>query len=86
VTGEHVGQPMSEADVADTVDAFVRAAADADRLGFDGVELLAAHGYLITSHQAFLTGEALSEIACTTVANISALAGHGSFVEGSVVT
>jgi hypothetical protein len=38
---------MSEADVADTVDAFARAAADAERLGFDGVELLAAHGYLI---------------------------------------
>jgi D-lactate dehydrogenase len=48
--------------------------------------LLTFPNVLITSHQAFLTGEALSEIACTTVANISALAGHASFVEGSVVT
>jgi len=48
--------------------------------------LLTFPNVLITSHQAFLTREALSEIACTTVANISALGGHRSFVEGSVVT
>ena len=47
VTGERVGEPMSEADVADTIDAFARAAADAERLSFDGVELHGAHGYLI---------------------------------------
>jgi len=47
VTGERVGQPMSEADVADIIDAFVRAATDAERLGFDGIELMGAHGYLI---------------------------------------
>ena len=47
VTGEHVGQPMSETDVADTIEAFARAAADAERLGFDGVELHGGHGYLI---------------------------------------
>lgn len=47
MTGERVGQPMSEADIADTVDAFARAAADAERLGFDGVELLGNHNYLI---------------------------------------
>ncbi|HUB46205.1 MAG TPA: NADH:flavin oxidoreductase [Acetobacteraceae bacterium] len=46
-TGEQVGQPMSEADIADTIDAFARAAADAERLGFDGIELHGAHGYLI---------------------------------------
>ncbi len=48
--------------------------------------LLTFPNVLITSHQAFLTGEALAEIARTTVANISALAGQGLFVEGSVVT
>lgn len=47
MTGERVGEPMSEADIADTIDAFARAAADAERLGFDGVELLANHNYLI---------------------------------------
>jgi 2,4-dienoyl-CoA reductase-like NADH-dependent reductase (Old Yellow Enzyme family) len=47
ITGERVAQPMSESDVADTIDAFSRAAADAERLGFDGVELHGGHGYLI---------------------------------------
>src|SRR5262249_10952016 len=46
--------------------------------------LLTFPNVLITSHQAFLTHEALSEIAGTTVANISALGGQRSFVEGSV--
>lgn len=46
-TGESIGQAMSEIDVADTIDAFARAAVDAERLGFDGVELHGAHGYLI---------------------------------------
>ena len=41
------GEPMSDEDVADTIAAFARAAADAQRLGFDAVELHGAHGYLI---------------------------------------
>jgi 2,4-dienoyl-CoA reductase-like NADH-dependent reductase (Old Yellow Enzyme family) len=41
------GQTMSEEDIADTVAAFARAAADAKRLGFDTVEIHGAHGYLI---------------------------------------
>lgn len=41
------GKIMSEQDIADTVSAFARAAADAKRLGFDTIELHAAHGYLI---------------------------------------
>jgi 2,4-dienoyl-CoA reductase-like NADH-dependent reductase (Old Yellow Enzyme family) len=47
VTGEPMSQPMSESDVADAIDAFARAAQDAERLGFDGIELMGAHGYLI---------------------------------------
>jgi 2,4-dienoyl-CoA reductase-like NADH-dependent reductase (Old Yellow Enzyme family) len=45
--GKPRGQAMSEEDIADTVAAFARAAADAKRLGFDVVEIHGAHGYLI---------------------------------------
>jgi D-lactate dehydrogenase len=48
--------------------------------------LLTFPSVLITSHQAFVTHEALSETARTTVANISALASQQSFVDGSVVS
>ncbi|MBA8867110.1 2,4-dienoyl-CoA reductase-like NADH-dependent reductase (Old Yellow Enzyme family) [Pantoea agglomerans] len=45
--GDARGVAMTEEDIADTVAAFARAAADAKRLGFDVVELHGAHGYLI---------------------------------------
>jgi len=38
---------MTEQDIADVVEAFAAAAADAQRLGCDGVEIHGAHGYLI---------------------------------------
>jgi 2,4-dienoyl-CoA reductase-like NADH-dependent reductase (Old Yellow Enzyme family) len=38
---------MTDADVADCISAFAKAAADAKRLGFDAIELHGAHGYLI---------------------------------------
>lgn len=41
------GRPMTEEDVADAIASFSRAAADAKRLGFDAIEVHAAHGYLI---------------------------------------
>jgi len=37
VTGERISQPMSESDVANAIDAFARAASDAERLGFDAI-------------------------------------------------
>ena len=48
--------------------------------------LLTFPNVLITSHQAFLTREALSDIARTTVTNLEALATGKPFVEGSVLT
>lgn len=42
-----VGAPMTQADIDAVIDAFATAAANAQRLGFDGVELHAAHGFLI---------------------------------------
>jgi hypothetical protein len=48
--------------------------------------LLTFPNVLITSHRVFLTREALTEIARTPVANISALADPRAFVNGSVVT
>lgn len=45
--GVRVGQPMTRTDIDDVVRAFARAARDAERIGFDGIELHGAHGYLI---------------------------------------
>ncbi|MBV8683297.1 MAG: NADH:flavin oxidoreductase [Caulobacteraceae bacterium] len=45
--GHRFGEPMSDAEVADAIAAFGRAAGEAARLGFDAVELHGAHGYLI---------------------------------------
>ena len=45
--GKPRGVAMSEEDIADTVAAFGRAAAEARRLGFDTLEIHGAHGYLI---------------------------------------
>jgi 2,4-dienoyl-CoA reductase-like NADH-dependent reductase (Old Yellow Enzyme family) len=38
---------MTERDIADVVAAFAQAAANAQRLGFDAIEIHGAHGYLI---------------------------------------
>lgn len=44
---EGTGRAMTRADIDDVVGAFAQAAADAERIGFDGVELHGAHGYLV---------------------------------------
>lgn len=45
--GKNRGAPMSDAEIADTINDFARAAANAKMVGFDGIELHGAHGYLI---------------------------------------
>ncbi|MFE9647381.1 NADH:flavin oxidoreductase [Streptomyces sp. NPDC006365] len=44
---EGMGKSMTPADLDDVIAAFAEAAAAAERIGFDGVELHGAHGYLI---------------------------------------
>jgi 2,4-dienoyl-CoA reductase-like NADH-dependent reductase (Old Yellow Enzyme family) len=45
--GEKVGERMTQRDIDDVVRAFGEAAASAEALGFDGLEIHGAHGYLI---------------------------------------
>ncbi len=45
--GVKIAEPMKESEIADIIEAFGKAAGDAKRIGFDGIELHGAHGYLI---------------------------------------
>ncbi|WP_431951622.1 NADH:flavin oxidoreductase [Nocardia lijiangensis] len=44
---EGTGKAMTQRDLDDVIGAFAEAAAAAERIGFDGVELHGAHGYLL---------------------------------------
>jgi 2,4-dienoyl-CoA reductase-like NADH-dependent reductase (Old Yellow Enzyme family) len=45
--GNRVAEPLTEQKIESLIASFATAAADAQRLGFDGVEIHGAHGYLI---------------------------------------
>ena len=45
--GKQVGEPMTEEQMTDCIAAYVRAAAMANAIGFDTVEIHAAHGFLL---------------------------------------
>jgi 2,4-dienoyl-CoA reductase-like NADH-dependent reductase (Old Yellow Enzyme family) len=45
--GVQVVEPMTEAEIEAVIAAYVESAGNAKRLGFDGIELHGAHGYLI---------------------------------------
>ena len=45
--GKVTGHAMTREDIKETVAAYVQAAVDAERIGFDAVEIHGAHGYLI---------------------------------------
>jgi len=42
-----VGEPMTQGEIDSVIEAFAQAATDSQRIGFDGIELHGAHGYLI---------------------------------------
>jgi 2,4-dienoyl-CoA reductase-like NADH-dependent reductase (Old Yellow Enzyme family) len=45
--GKSIGEPMTQADIDAMIEAYAQGAVDAQRVGFDGIELHGAHGYLI---------------------------------------
>lgn len=45
--GKLIAEPMTQAQIDETIAAYAQGAADAQRLGFDAVEIHGAHGYLI---------------------------------------
>ncbi len=47
MTGEKVGKEMTVQEIQSIVQAFAQGARDAKNLGFDGIEIHGAHGYLI---------------------------------------
>jgi 2,4-dienoyl-CoA reductase-like NADH-dependent reductase (Old Yellow Enzyme family) len=45
--GVKIGEPMTQADIDAVIEGFAQGAANAQRVGFDGIEIHGAHGYII---------------------------------------
>jgi len=45
--GVKIGEPMTQADIDAVIEGFAQGAENAKRVGFDGVEIHGAHGYII---------------------------------------
>jgi 2,4-dienoyl-CoA reductase-like NADH-dependent reductase (Old Yellow Enzyme family) len=45
--GKQVAEPMTVAQIEAAIEAFAAAAVDAQKIGFDGIEIHGAHGYLV---------------------------------------
>ncbi len=45
--GVNIGEPMTQADIDAVIEGFAQGAENAKRVGFDGVEIHGAHGYII---------------------------------------
>lgn len=45
--GKKVAEPLTMAQIHNLIESFASAAADAKRIGFDGIEIHGAHGYLV---------------------------------------
>jgi len=45
--GKAISEPMTVAQIEGLITGFAKAAADAQRIGFDGIEIHGAHGYLV---------------------------------------
>ena len=47
IPGKVTGHTMNKQDIAEVIEAYVQAAVDAERIGFDAIEIHGAHGYLL---------------------------------------
>jgi 2,4-dienoyl-CoA reductase-like NADH-dependent reductase (Old Yellow Enzyme family) len=54
-------RPMDEAEIQDVIQRFVRTALLAEKAGFDGVEIHAAHGYLLSQFLSPLTNKRVDQ-------------------------
>lgn len=89
--GVTLSEPMTQRDIEEVVAAFVRSAANARKAGFDGIELHAAHGYLIdtflwerTNQRTDAYGgdiQRRTRLACDIIAEIKRSVGPGFLVD-----